>query len=111
MESSTTQIISALILIITSFSGLMVWLIKRQDAQNERLQDRYLTHMETRDRENTDAMARVVAALSEVTATLVQIRDQDAREHQQIKDLVTNQVDRTLTAIGLADIRPKGSAT
>lgn len=103
---SITQVLLALIAIIASFGSVLVWLIKRQDVQNERLTDRFLTYMEGTAIRNTEASTQVASAISAVTtamggvtATLLVVREQDRADHRDI-----------IEEIGKAQIRSREAA-
>lgn len=101
MELSV-QVLLALIAVIGtfvtltgSFLTLTGWLIRRQDEQNAKITDRFLTYMETSavqatevQKDMTSSLSEVTTALGQVTATLVIVRDQDRADHRDIIEAI-----------------------
>lgn len=102
-----TKIALGVVTIFTSLVGLVVWIIKRQAEQIEKLTDRFTTALEGTVNKNTEAhshtaqtLLTVTNAVTELTTTVREMMSQNRDEHRALMDFTREGLKTTLEAIG-----------
>lgn len=63
---ANTQLLLGLLAMLSSFGGVLVWLVKRFFEKDERQTDRFLNTMDTIVSKNTESQQQMAATVSEV---------------------------------------------
>lgn len=100
------QIALAIIAVFSSMAGLLVWLIKQQASQIEKMSERFTGALETTIRENTtaqihmtDGLIDINKAMMEQTTTLREFMSNARENHREV-----------ITSIGKATMRSQDAA-
>ncbi len=95
-----TQLALGLLAIFSSMTALLVWLIKRQAEQVEKLTDRFTTALENTVSRNTEAQSQMTQGLiivtsnvTELTTTIREFMASNRDEHRALMDAI-GKVDR-----------------